>query len=236
MTPTIPVVNAMKALSTWINNASADISRLSTDIAVRLEKNLLDDATVVDTAALAGLDDLSTRFLKQHSFAVGAGAIFSATSIERRGHVLEWWCRTAAGAIEKFDFDLTPGSERFYDYERMPFFSQAKATGEQTLWGPYVDYLGFEEYILTFTTPFAVKGQFAGVAGCDIRINDLEAIFMPILRGVPGDAALVNASNRVILGNSGTFLVGERIKFESQDLQRLALEVPHLGLSLVFKN
>jgi hypothetical protein len=57
---------------------------------------------------------------------------------------------------------------------------------------------------------------------------------MPHLRGIPGDAALVNASNRVILGNSGMYLVGERIKSGSPQQQRMALDVPHLGLSLIY--
>ena len=57
---------------------------------------------------------------------------------------------------------------------------------------------------------------------------------MPNLRDIPSDAALVNASNRVILGNSGMYLVGERIKPGSPNLQRMPLDVPHLGLSLVY--
>ena len=83
------------------------------------------------------------------------------------------------------------------------------------LWGPYIDYLGFEEYVLTFTAPFSVHGKFSGVAGCDIRLVDLEPLIMRSLRAVHRDAALVNASNRVILGNSGAYLVGEQDKVGS---------------------
>ena len=129
---------------------------------------------------------------------------------------------------------MTPGSSRYYDYEKLPFFSTAASTGEQSVWGPYVDFLGFEEYILTFAAPLSVHGRFTGVAACDIRIRDLEPLIMPTLRAIPGDAALVNASNRVILGNSGLYLVGERIKSGVPDQHRMALDVPHLGLSLIF--
>ena len=37
-----------------------------------------------------------------------------------------------------------PDSQRYYDYEKLPFFSTAVSAGEQTLWGPRVDFLGFE--------------------------------------------------------------------------------------------
>jgi hypothetical protein len=183
---------------------------------------------------MGGLDELSREFLGKNAFAVGAGTFFAARSVERGEHLLDWWSRGESGAVTRLDCDVTPGSNRFYDYEKLPFFSKAAATGEQTLWGPYIDYLGFEEYILTFTVPLTVHGSFAGVVGCDILVKDLEPIIMPDLRGIPGDAALINASNRVILGNSGMYLVGERLKAGSLEQPRLALDVPHLGLSLIY--
>ena len=233
MTPTTEVLHTADALSSWIRFVSTEVEKLSRSVATRLEGNLVGKSKV-DKAALVGLDESSRDFLTRNSFAVGAGAFFVAESVEEGSRVVEWWSRKESGAVGRLDFDLTPGSQRYYDYEKLPFFSTAAATGEQTIWGPYVDYLGFEEYILTFAAPFSVHGNFAGVAGCDIRIKDLEPLLMPNLRGIPSDAALVNASNRVILGNSGMYLVGERIKSGSPDLHRLALDVPHLGLSLIY--
>ena len=233
MTPTTEVLHTADALSSWIRFVSTEVEKLSRSVATRLEGNLVGKSKV-DKAALVGLDESSRDFLTRNSFAVGAGAFFVAESVEEGSRVVEWWSRKESGAVGRLDFDLTPGSQRYYDYEKLPFFSTAAATGEQTIWGPYVDYLGFEEYILTFAAPFSVHGNYAGVAGCDIRIKDLEPLLMPNLRGIPSDAALVNASNRVILGNSGMYLVGERIKSGSPDLHRLALDVPHLGLSLIY--
>lgn len=233
MNPTTEVVHAAKALTSWIRGVSTEVEKLSRNVATRLEGNLVGKSRV-DKTALVGLDELSLKFLTRNTFAVGAGTFFTAESVEEGSRTLEWWSRKESGAISRLDLDQTPGSHRFYDYEKLPFFSTAASTGEQTLWGPYVDYLGFEEYILTFAAPFSVHGKFTGVAGCDIRIKDLEPLIMPTLRVVPGDAALVNASNRVILGNSGRYLVGERIKSGSPDQHRMALDVPHLGLSLFY--
>lgn len=233
MNPTTEVVHAANALTSWISGVSTEIEKLSSSVAAQLEENLLRSSTASKTA-LRGLDDLTQEFLASNTFAVGAGVFFAAEFVAEGGRTVEWWSRKESGAVGRLDFDLTPGSQRYYDYEKLPFFSAAATTGEQTLWGPYVDYLGFEEYILTFAAPFFVQGKFMGVAGCDIRSKDLESLLMPSLRGIPGDAALVNASNRVILGNSGMYLVGERIKSGSPELHRLALDVPPLGLSLVY--
>lgn len=232
MTPTIEVVHAANALSSWIRPVSTEIEKFSKNIASRLEGNLVGKSKV-DETALVGLDELARDFLSRNTFAVGAGSFFAAESIEEDSLAVEWWFRRESGAVSRLDCDLRPGSQRYYDYEKLPFFSTAASTGKQALWGPYVDYLGFEEYILTIAAPFSVHGTFTGVAGCDIRIKDLEPVLMPHLRGIPSDAGLVNASNRVILGNSGTYLVGERVKSESPHLHRVPLDVPHLGLSLI---
>lgn len=230
---TTEAVHAANALTSWIRCVSTEIETLSNHVATRLEESLVGKSKV-DMTALVGLDEFSREFLTTNTFAVGAGAFFAPESVEEGSRTAEWWTRKGSGAIGRLDCDLTPGSHRYYDYEKLPFFSTAAATGERTLWGPYVDYLGFEEYILTFAAPLSVHGNFAGVAGCDIRIKDLEPLLMPNLRGIPSDAALLNASNRVILGNSGMYLVGERVKSGSPDLHRIALDVPHLGLSLIY--
>lgn len=233
MKPDTEVVHAAHALTSWTNGVSTEIKELSRNVASLLERNLVGKSKV-DEPALAGLDKLSQEFLAKNTFAVGAGAFFAHESVEEGSRALEWWSRKGPGSVGRLDFDLTPGSNRYYDYEKLPFFSTAASTGEQTVWGPYIDYLGFEEYILTFTAPFSVHGTFTGVAGCDIRIKDVEPLIMPHLRVIPGDAALINASNRVILGNSGMYLVGERIKSGSPEQHRMALNVPHLGLSLIY--
>ncbi|MUL65183.1 GntR family transcriptional regulator [Mycobacterium sp. CBMA 234] len=227
------VAHAADALTSWISGVSTEIKNLASEVAALLDRNLAGKSKV-SRAALTGLDELSQKFLKKNPFAVGAGTFFAAASVEEGGHAFEWWFRKESGDLGRLDFDMTPGSARYYDYEKLPYFSTAAATGEQTVWGPYIDYSGFEEYILTFMAPFSVHGHFTGVAGCDIRLTDLEPIIMPNLLLIPGDAALINASNRVVLGNSGMYLVGERIKSGSPDEHRITLDIPHFGLSLIY--
>jgi hypothetical protein len=219
-------------LSDWINEVASEVTRFSDEIAVLLTRNL-GGREEVGREALQGLEGLSRSFLSDHPFVAGAGAIFSSDVIEQRQGVLEWWTRTPNGGSEKLVIDLTPGGERFYDYEKLPFFSTAATTGKQTMWGPYLDYLGADDYVLTHSAPFFVDGRFMGVAGCDLRVQELETVLMPILLRIPGHAALLNASGRVIIGNSGRYLVGERVKPDAAGKARVELAVPHLGLSLL---
>ena len=233
MNLTTEVEHAANALTSWIGSVYIEVEALSRDVATRLEGSLLGKSKINENA-LVGLEEFSREFLERNTFAVGAGAFFATKYVQEGSRAVQWWTRQKPGGIGRLDCDVTPGSKRYYDYEKLPFFSTAAATGERTLWGPYVDYLGFEEYVVTIAVPFSVDGNFMGVAGCDIRIKDLEPLLMPNLRRIPSNAALVNASNRVVLGNSGMYLAGERIKSESPDLHRMALDAPHLGLSLIY--
>lgn len=230
MTPDTPATKAASEIAAWMNALGLEVYEFAARAGALWSTR--PSPLKVTQSDILTLENLSKEFLGKNSFAVGAGVIFSAEAIENRGGILEWWTTRAQG-IEKLEFDLTPGGERFYDYQSMPFFTSASRTGEQSMWGPYVDYLGLDEYILTHTAPIQLGGKFVGVAGYDIRIRKLEEIFMPALRAIPEDAALLNESRRVVVGNSGAHLVGERIRSIPNDKQLIPIEAPHLGLSLL---
>ncbi|GAA3700725.1 hypothetical protein GCM10023081_41650 [Arthrobacter ginkgonis] len=224
---------AVESIAGWLNALYQDLGSLSGEVG-RLLEAALGGRTRVTTRDLAGLRERSTDFLVSHPDVVGAGVIFSVAWIKDTEGVLEWWVRDERNQIDKLGFDLAPEGNSFYDYEQLPWFSDAARTGQPTIAGPYVDYLGFNEYIVTCTVPCYVRGEFIGVAGCDLRVRDLEHVFIPMIRPVPGDAALVNGNeDRVILGNSGRFLVGERIKSRPEGFRMVPLPVPHLNLGLL---
>lgn len=205
---------------------------MASDVSAQLDASM-GDRSLVSPKDLGGLQKAAEGFLFLHPEAVGAGAIFSVAAIQDAEGVLEWWFRKD-GEIAKMGFDLAPTGNAFYDYEQLPWFSEAARTGKQTIAGPYVDYLGFNEYIMTCTVPCHVRDTFVGVIGCDLRVRDLEEILIPIIRQIPGDAALVNGrTNRVILGNSGRFLVGERVRLPMPASSLITISVPNLNLSLL---
>ncbi len=230
MTSPTPAVQAAADIAAWMNALGLDVHQFAARTAALWPDR--PSPLTIAPSDIAKLESLAKGFLESHTFVVGAGVIFSTEAIKSSEGGLEWWIRRQ-DSVEKLEFDLTPGGERFYDYQNMPFFAAANRTGEQTVWGPYVDYLGLDEYILTHSAPILLNGKFAGVAGCDIRIRKLEEIFMPALRAIPGDAALLNGSGRVVVGNSGAYLVGERIRSAPKDKVLIPIEVPHLGFSLL---
>jgi hypothetical protein len=230
MTNENPATMAAAEIAAWANTLGREVYKFAATTGALWTSRA--NPLNVTPKDITALENMSKDFLAKHNFAVGAGVIFSVDAIENRGGILEWWTSRAQG-IEKLEFDLIPGGERFYDYQNMPFFTSASRTGEQSMWGPYVDYLGLDEYILTHTAPIQLGGRFVGVAGYDIRIRKLEEIFMPTLRAIPGDAALLNESRRVVVGNSGAYLVGERVKSIPNDKQLIPVDVPYLGLSVL---
>jgi hypothetical protein len=219
-------------IAEWFHHAADEVEQFAQAVAADLDARLAGREKVAPPD-LVGLEDLSGKFVDTHPWVIAAGAIFSPESISDGARVLEWWVRQPEARPAKLILDLVPGGPRYYDYEKMPFFTTALATGEQTIWGPYVDYLGSDEYILTHTAPIAVAGRRAAVVGYDMRIRDLEAAIMPALRSIPGDAALLNASSRVVIGNSGRYLVGERVRSEPHDAVVAPLGIPGLGFSVL---
>jgi hypothetical protein len=81
--------------------------------------------------------------------------------------------------------------------------------------------------------PLSLNGELIGTAGCDTEVSALETIVMPILRTIPADAALVSKMDRIVLGNSGRFLVGNRVGELPADGQRIDIPGVDLGLQLV---
>lgn len=230
MTASAPAHQAAAEIAAWMNTLGHDVREFAARTSALWSTR--PSPVSITPRDLAALESLAREFLETHNFVVGAGAIFATEAIKSREGGLEWWIQREH-SVDKLEFDLTPGGERFYDYQNMPFFAAANRTGEPTAWGPYVDYLGLDEYILTYSAPIHLHGKFGGVAGCDIRIKRLEDIFMPALRAIPGDAALLNGSGRVVVGNSGAYLVGERLRATPSDKEVIPIDAPHLGFSLL---
>ncbi|WP_461175210.1 cache domain-containing protein (plasmid) [Arthrobacter sp. Z1-9] len=220
-------------ISQWFKSFYQDLESASDKMSESLTRRM-GDRTKINNSDLLDLPEISRSFLEGHHAAVGAGAIFAVASVSKVQGALEWWLRDHAGRISKREFDLVPDTDAFYDYEQQPWFTIAARTGHHTLVGPYVDYLGMGEYILTLTVPLYVNGGFVGVTGSDIRVRDLEGVFIPALRAVPGDAALLNSQDRVIVSNSGRFLVGNRVRETPPGARKIALEVPALDLHFLY--
>ncbi|MFJ4210909.1 cache domain-containing protein [Paenarthrobacter sp. NPDC089675] len=220
-------------ITQWFNSFYHDLESAAREMSDSLAKRMGGRTQIADSD-LVDLAVVSRAFLEQHRAAAGAGAIFAVASLAKDLGALEWWLRDEAGRISKREFDLIPDTDSFYDYEQQPWFTIAARTGHLTMVGPYLDYLGMGEYIVTLTVPLYVHEAFVGVTGSDIRVVDLETVLVPALRTMRNDAALLNGQDRVIVGNSGRFLVGDRIRELPAGAVKTALDVPGLDLHLLY--
>lgn len=100
----------------------------------------------------------------------------------------------------------------FYDFTAATWFQNPLVTHERSIVGPYVDFAGTDEYVITFTVPVGSDGHVLGVAGADLRLGNLADTVMPSLCSTGADAALVNAADRVIVSSSPRWQVGALLR------------------------
>lgn len=211
MTPTLDDVgSAATRIGEWFDRVFADLGELSHNNELLLDE-LRGRKGLVTDKILRALRVNAERFLSRHEVPEAAGITLAPGVLGLDQGAVEWWSKRPSGSIDRVPFTLDSNSPAFYDILGFPWFSEVLATGKPTVQGPYLDYAGMDQYILTLMVPFRVDTVLVGTAGCDIEVRSLESVIIPVLREVPGDAALVSRSGRVIAGNSGRFLVGNRV-------------------------
>lgn len=182
---------------------------------------------------LRSIRPAATTFLARHSIPEAAGIVIAPGVVGTDGGSIEWWRRDATGSTDRVVFNLSPDFAGFYDFVTLDWFADVVATGRPAIQGPYLDYAGMDQYILTCMVPLSLNGTLIGTAGCDTEVSALESVIMPILRTIPADAALVSKMNRVVAGNSARFLVGNPVTELPADGIRVDLPGVDLGLHLV---
>lgn len=137
----------------------------------------------------------------------GLGFVPDPAAYPSRGG-LEWWQRSGPdGAVERLVVSLDPASVQYYDYTHAPWFANAREHGSNVT-GPYVDAMGTNEHIVTFTRAVVDEGRFLGVAGADVLVATLQSALQPALVRIPKRIALVDPEGRVIATNDPQLLAG----------------------------
>jgi len=138
----------------------------------------------------------------------GTGIVAEVGVIADHPYWIQWWLKTESGPVEDNHHVMDPEREDFYDYQDMAFIAHPRETRAPCACGPYVDYGGVDDYILTVGSPIVSGGTFYGVSCADIRVADLESWLAPWLASVP-ESYLINAENRVIVSNSLSHGIGD---------------------------
>jgi len=156
----------------------------------------------------------------------GLGYIAEVGAFEDEPRHLAWVRRAEDGALARLQPDLDPDSFGFYDFTAAEWFRRPLATGGGSIVGPYVDFAGTDEYVVTLTVPVELDGRFLGVAGADLRPGDLAVSLMPGLCTLGVEVALVNADGRVVVSTSPRWQVGALVRDPEPALHRTCSHAP----------
>ena len=150
------------------------------------------------------------RILREHApLVTGSGFVAAPDLLSDAPLWLEWWQAGEGGDPERLVVDLDPASRGFYDYTGRPWFTVPDRTRGPNMHGPYVDYHGTDQYILTMSTPVLEGGTFLGITGADLYLRTVEKTVLPLL---PPGAILLNAQGRVIISRSARHVTGALLR------------------------
>jgi hypothetical protein len=197
-------------------------------LAIEVHRRAGAEGRAPTTADLSTIRPTVLAHLSSHARLAGTGVIAAPGMLADQPRWLEWWRRppggisSAAGALP-LTVDLDTGNIGSYDYPLAPWFDVPYRTGRRVVVGPYVDYAGTDEYILTFAAPISSEAGFFGVAAADIRANDFERAMLPTLNSEGPATVLVNATGRVLASNTPATIVGSMVRAGHGDRE----ELPH---------
>lgn len=186
-----------------ITNIAVNLAALARDVAPAL---VSDDGlqSMQNRVSLASLQQFDS-FLP---FVKGIGIAAEVGVVPGHPYWIQYWRRTDAGPVPDNHHVVDPDREDFYDYEQMEFVARSRETHQPWAYGPYVDYGGVDDYIITVDAPVLDGGRFYGVSMADVLVADLEKWLAPWL-AAGGESSLLNAENRVIVSNSVRHRVGD---------------------------
>jgi DNA-binding FadR family transcriptional regulator len=145
----------------------------------------------------------------------GLGFMAEVGVLAETPYWIEWWQRSSDGTFDRdYSHQLDATRDDFYDYGSKGYMTRPRDTGEPSAMGPYVDYGGVDDYLVTVSVPVTNDGVFVGIMAADIRVASLERSVAPWLAQA-GACILLNSAARVLLSNSVRYNVGDVLPTEA---------------------
>ncbi|PXY22779.1 cache domain-containing protein [Prauserella muralis] len=202
---------AADRVATVLDDAFAWLARLA-DRLRALHEHALSEQRALRSGELTALrEPIFARLREQPALIAGTGVILAEDVLADRAHWLEWWQNEPDGRLTFLEVDHNPASVAYYDYASAAWFALPRRTGSRVVVGPYVDYSGTDEYMLTLAHPAHSGQRFLGVAATDIRADVFESLLLRALAGTGPPAALVNAKGRVVASNTPHKITGSLV-------------------------
>lgn len=197
-----------------------------------LEGTVAASIRTVEEAAQESLDRAKSGRLDEleNVYEVARGNLLAMPALYGIGFIAEQsyfgepgsiWCYLPSGpdSPQRFEFDMGPES---YDYSTAPWWPAYEPDDKVHASYAYIDALGTNQHVVTFTKHVTRAGKMAGVAAADILVSRLQAEFDPFLRPLPPNTCIVDQHDVVIATNTAS-LVGAILSPHHQAERRIAL-------------
>ncbi|MEU6127961.1 hypothetical protein ABZ805_02200 [Saccharopolyspora sp. NPDC047091] len=199
---------SVEAAAAHISGMLDDAARWCGELGERL-RAAHDAATALSTEDLSALwQPIFDRLDAEPAVLAGTGVILADDVLTDRAHWLEWWQHRPGDTPRFLQVDHDPDSVGFYDYAAAPWFTAPRDTGVGVAVGPYVDFAGTDEYLVTLAVPVRSGNRFLGVAAADLRTGEFERALLAHVGPLRPPTALINGANRVIASNTPSRLPG----------------------------
>lgn len=165
----------------------------------------------------------------------GAGVVLAPGQLMDARLWLDWWVIDGAGVMQPAVFDLEEDSLDYYDYTGAEWYLTPRNGTPRSLVGPYVDFNGLNDYIVTATTPVLDDDRFVGVAGADLSVDNIERRLVALRKTLvhsrfSGELAIVSGSDRIVASTSAHHVAGSL--FRAADADRI-YAVPGVSWSMI---
>jgi DNA-binding FadR family transcriptional regulator len=200
--------------------------------AVSLEGGVAASIRTVEEAAQEGLDRAKSGRLDEleNVYDVARENLLAMPALYGNGFVAEQsyfgeqgsiWCYLPSGqeSPQRFEFEMGPEA---YDYSTAPWWPAYEADDKVHASYAYIDALGTNQHVVTFTKRVTRAGKMAGVAAADVLVSRIQAEFDPFLRPLPPNTCIVDQNDVVIATNTAS-LVGGILSPSDQAERRIAL-------------
>ena len=150
-------------------------------------------------------------WLDHDQVAWGYGFVAAPEVVDGRPRYLFWFQRTGR-EFRRLQLNFDIDDVNVYDYLHMDWYTGAEQKRGEVIHGPWVDYTGSGQYVLTAAVPVMHGAEFLGIAGGDLLVSSLERRLLPALKSVQAEAVLVNANRQVVVSNSPRWIPGDRLR------------------------
>lgn len=147
----------------------------------------------------------------------GAGVVLAPAQLMDAALWIDWWVIDDDGAMQPTLFDFNEYSLDYYDYTDAAWYLGPRDGTDRSLVGPYVDFNGLNDYIVTATTPVLVEGRFVGIAGVDLSVDKVERRLVSVRRALAdddfrGEVTIVNDVDRIVASTSAQHIAGSLLR------------------------